>query len=162
MARYAARVVGADKSDNRLARARAMRDQQNASYELLDCFDVSALLKLGPFTKIFIDISGSRDVGTLVELMHKYEVVFRPKTLVVKSFKMKRLHGMSTVFDCRHHGQGAGTKDASCLAGRSPADGPADGPAAQRCAARHVSGSGFAWAVWAAFCLPIVAAGLSS
>jgi len=154
MARYAARVVGVDKSENRLARARTMRAQANATYHLLDCTDVAALLRLRlPFTKIFIDVSGNRDAALLVTLMEQYEAAFRPQLLVVKSYKLKRLLGLACVFDARRPDDMAPLLPPPSQSATDVA-GPFDG------ARRQPEGASvaFSCAVWLALFLPGLAA----
>ena len=55
-------VVGVDKSE--FNADVSQRRHQNISFYNLDAFDVSAVLALNkPFTVIFVDISGSQNVG---------------------------------------------------------------------------------------------------
>jgi hypothetical protein len=61
-------------------------------FEQIDGFDIASLLKLGKqFSKVYIDISGSRDLADVLLMIRKHEVVFRPELIVVKSNKLKKV-----------------------------------------------------------------------
>jgi ubiquinone/menaquinone biosynthesis C-methylase UbiE len=61
-------------------------------FEQIDGFDISSLLKLGKqFNKIYIDISGSRDLADVLLMIRKHEIVFKPELIVVKSNKLKKM-----------------------------------------------------------------------
>ncbi|GFR43912.1 hypothetical protein Agub_g5046 [Astrephomene gubernaculifera] len=98
VANYAAEVIGIDKSPFNVNVAQG-RYPQIAFHEI-DAFDISGIQKLNrPFTKIFLDISGSQPVGPLATLLEKYERAFPTVNLfVVKSYRLKKLVGSSTVF----------------------------------------------------------------
>ncbi|GIL46898.1 hypothetical protein Vafri_3765 [Volvox africanus] len=95
---HAAEVIGIDKSpfNTRVAQKR----YPNIEFLEIDAADISALQRLNkPFTKIFLDISGSQPVGPLAQLLEKYERAFPSVNLfVVKSYRMKKLVGCSTIF----------------------------------------------------------------
>jgi hypothetical protein len=53
---------------------------------------ISRVMQLGyRFTKVYIDISGCRDVYDVIKIVDMYEAVFQPEIIVVKSAKLKRL-----------------------------------------------------------------------
>ncbi|GLC43074.1 hypothetical protein PLESTM_001427900 [Pleodorina starrii] len=98
IARHAGEVIGIDKSSFN-ARVAQGRYPQIEFHEI-DAGDISALQRLKKqFTKIFLDISGSQPVGPLATLLEKYERAFPSVNLfVVKSYRLKKLVGSSTVF----------------------------------------------------------------
>eukprot|EP01043_Picozoa_sp_COSAG02_P000434 COSAG02_NODE_7_length_64539_cov_120.393482_67_plen_385_part_00 len=121
-------AVGADKSTHWLARAKARFPA--VRFELIDCFDMGALLRLQldigrAFSVIFVDVSGSRELRSLIPLLEALECALGPEMIVVKSFRLAQLqrrlqtaneyiaHGMS--------GMGARPTGHTCRAG-SPAE----------------------------------------
>ena len=86
----AGKTVGVDKSAHAIAIART-RWPSIPFYEIDAVEDIRALMALGSFSIIFLDISGSRDLATLVPLIERLDSVFSPRMLVVKAFKLKRL-----------------------------------------------------------------------
>ena len=59
------------------------------SDQVMDAFDMPAVLRLQTkigrkFNKVFIDINGSRDIGTVCDCMDKYQKVPHHKTLTPK------------------------------------------------------------------------------
>eukprot|EP01024_Parvocaulis_polyphysoides_P010628 TRINITY_DN13649_c1_g1_i3.p2 TRINITY_DN13649_c1_g1~~TRINITY_DN13649_c1_g1_i3.p2 ORF type:complete len:156 (-),score=25.02 TRINITY_DN13649_c1_g1_i3:128-595(-) len=96
--RHCKKVVGVDKSDFQFQNATIRFP--NVQFFNIDAFDVSKILALDlKFNKIFIDISGNRDIGDLINLIDSYEKVFQPELFVVKSYKLKKLLQCSTVFN---------------------------------------------------------------
>ena len=57
----------------------------------MDARVVAPLRKLAPFSAIFIDLNGSREMETLLPMIDAYEAVLRPALIVVKSNKLKHL-----------------------------------------------------------------------
>jgi len=95
LGRIAERAVGVDKS----AKVIEMARERFASVEFceLDCeTDWSELRGLGPFSVVFVDVNGSRELRTLLPILEKVERVLRPRLLVVKNAPLKRL-----VLKCR-------------------------------------------------------------
>eukprot|EP01063_Lacrimia_lanifica_P041691 TRINITY_DN9787_c0_g1_i1.p1 TRINITY_DN9787_c0_g1~~TRINITY_DN9787_c0_g1_i1.p1 ORF type:complete len:371 (+),score=132.57 TRINITY_DN9787_c0_g1_i1:79-1113(+) len=95
-------VIGVDTSDVCIERANcAYENQANLSFMVGDALNVSELNKLPPrpFDVIFLDISGSRELETLIPVMNAYENALKPRTLVVKSFKLKRLFVNCRLFE---------------------------------------------------------------
>jgi hypothetical protein len=87
-------VVGADKSAHWLARAKARFPA--VRFELIDCFDMGGLLQLQrdigrPFSVIFVDVSGSRELRSLIPLVEALECALSPEMIVVKSFRLAQL-----------------------------------------------------------------------
>ena len=61
-------------------------------FEQIDGFDISRVMNLGyDFSKVYIDISGCRDIYDVIKMISKYEKVFQPEVIIVKSSKLKRL-----------------------------------------------------------------------
>lgn len=88
-------VVGADKSAHWLTRAKARFP--SIRFELIDCYDMGALLQLQldigrAFSVIFVDVSGSRELRSLIPLVEALECALNPEMIVVKSFRLARLH----------------------------------------------------------------------
>eukprot|EP01059_Diplonema_ambulator_P000017 TRINITY_DN10006_c0_g1_i1.p1 TRINITY_DN10006_c0_g1~~TRINITY_DN10006_c0_g1_i1.p1 ORF type:complete len:329 (+),score=55.30 TRINITY_DN10006_c0_g1_i1:585-1571(+) len=96
------RVYGVDTSEVCIERSKVVyQNEENLSFHVGDALDVSSLIKLAAprrYDVVFIDISGSRDLETLLPLMEAYEAALRPRTLVVKSFRLKRLYVNCTLF----------------------------------------------------------------
>ena len=96
IAAVARSTVGIDSSGFWLAEAREANP--SVRFEQCDCFDIAQIKSFGcSFTKIFVDISGSRDLKTLVPLLESYIVVFKPQAIIVKSLYLKRM-----LSQCRH------------------------------------------------------------
>lgn len=95
LAAVARKLVGLDQQADLVAQARARLP--GIQFEIGDAFDAQRVLALAReiaperFKKVFIDISGSRDLPTVVRLMDIYENTLRPEILVVKSQALKRL-----------------------------------------------------------------------
>lgn len=76
-------VFGIDKSPSQVAKAVSRHQQQhtNLSFHQIDAWDLNSVLKLtaaagvGGFSIVFIDVSGSRRVGDVENLLMKYEQV---------------------------------------------------------------------------------------
>jgi hypothetical protein len=59
-------------------------------FEQIDGFDIRAILKLGyKFNKIYVDISGSREILTVVKIATVYSTALKPEVIVIKSTKLK-------------------------------------------------------------------------
>lgn len=87
--RYAGKVIGIDKSSSYHA---AKRKYPYLELYQIDGFDIKAVLDLGyKFNKIYIDISGCRDVFSVMKMILMYKAVFQPELIVVKSSKLKKL-----------------------------------------------------------------------
>ena len=87
-------VVGADKSAHWLAVAKVRFPA--VRFDLIDCFDMGALLRLErdlgrPFSCIFVDVSGSRELRSLIPLLEALEGALSAEMIVVKSFRLARL-----------------------------------------------------------------------
>lgn len=84
-------VIGSDVSREVVEQARLKHP--GIRFEVLDAFDVRALLQLEiPFTKIYLDLSGLsgyRSLLDLIALLNTYSSVLRPDTIVVKSGALK-------------------------------------------------------------------------
>eukprot|EP01026_Neomeris_dumetosa_P046724 TRINITY_DN39870_c0_g1_i1.p3 TRINITY_DN39870_c0_g1~~TRINITY_DN39870_c0_g1_i1.p3 ORF type:complete len:155 (-),score=8.27 TRINITY_DN39870_c0_g1_i1:260-724(-) len=97
IARHCHYVLGVDKSEFQYLQAK--QRFPDIDFLNIDAFDVSTILALDKrFNKVFIDVSGSRDVSVLLDLMDSYEKVLQPDLFVVKSYKLKKLIQCATVF----------------------------------------------------------------
>merc|ERR1712226_756507 len=88
-------LVGLDQQPDLVAEARKRLPEIH--FEIGDAFDAPRVLALAnaqphkKFNKVFIDISGSRDLGTVVRLLDMYENTLKPDVLIVKSQTLKHL-----------------------------------------------------------------------
>mmetsp|Transcript_12053 Transcript_12053/g.26776 ORF Transcript_12053/g.26776 Transcript_12053/m.26776 type:complete len:266 (+) Transcript_12053:75-872(+) len=88
-------LVGLDQQPTLVAEARERLPA--IQFEVCDAFDAQRILALSRalaphrFTKVFVDISGSRDLSTVIRLLDVYRNTLRPDLLVVKSQPLKRL-----------------------------------------------------------------------
>ena len=81
--RYAGQLVAIDKS---IAIEKTRKRYPHIRFERLDGFDLTAIRSLGlDFNKIYIDISGSRQLRFVVQIIEAHEAVFQPDLIVVKS-----------------------------------------------------------------------------
>eukprot|EP00927_Polykrikos_kofoidii_P026756 TRINITY_DN23775_c0_g1_i1.p1 TRINITY_DN23775_c0_g1~~TRINITY_DN23775_c0_g1_i1.p1 ORF type:complete len:311 (+),score=62.30 TRINITY_DN23775_c0_g1_i1:99-1031(+) len=117
LATTAGHLVGFDQQSDLVAEAR--RRRPDIRFEVGDAFDAPRVLALAReqelkrFTKVFVDISGSRDISTVVRLLDIYENTLKPEILVVKSQALKRLLLRSRLWVehpecCRIHGDRLG------------------------------------------------------
>lgn len=92
------KVIGIDKSE--FQTCVSQKRHSNIEFFNMDAFDVGAVLrKFGRrFTVLYVDVSGNRSVGDIVSLCDKYHVVFHPRLIVVKAYKLKRLMGLCRVY----------------------------------------------------------------
>ena len=82
-------VIGIDKGKSL---PKAKERYPLLRFEQIDGFDIPSILNLGKqFNKIYIDISGSRDLADVLLMIRKHEVVFKPELIVVKSNKLKKV-----------------------------------------------------------------------
>ena len=89
LAEHCKEAVGIDKGGT-LPRARERYPR--IQFEQIDGFDIGAILALGKnFNKIYMDISGNRDLDTVISMIQKQEAAFSPELIVVKSSKLKRI-----------------------------------------------------------------------
>lgn len=92
LARHCREVIGTDISPDCIARARQMHP--GLRFAVLDAFDVRAALELGgPFSKVYVDLSGFSSYRALLDviaLLGMYATVLRPDTIVVKSGALKQ------------------------------------------------------------------------
>lgn len=93
----AGKVVGIDKGKSF---HRAVKTYPCIEFHKIDGFDISRVISLNyVFNKIFIDISGCRDILDIIRIVTMYRSVFRPEILVVKSTRLKRLLTECQVWD---------------------------------------------------------------
>lgn len=95
IAGVAKRVVGVDQQPELVAEARLK--YPDIQFENFDAFQAGKLLALkksaepDTFSKVFIDISGSRDLGTVFRLMDLIDNIIKPELQVVKSQPLKKM-----------------------------------------------------------------------
>ena len=89
LSQSAARAVGVDMSPALITAAKERFPQ--IEWYAMDARIVSPLARLAPFSAVFIDLNGSREMETLLPMIDAYEAVLRPALIVVKSNKMKHL-----------------------------------------------------------------------
>lgn len=95
IAGLAGRVVGVDQQPELVAQAR--ENYPSIQFENFDAFDSTKLVALtkslepARFTKVFIDISGSRDLATVFRMMDLIDKIIRPDAMVVKSQALKKM-----------------------------------------------------------------------
>ena len=114
--------MGIDASPFVLERAEALRAgavgrgegwASRLAFEACDMRDVGKILKLLASHRpgncprgtkptcdvLFLDVSGNREVRTLVALLDSYDRAIRPRVVVVKSFRMLRLVNRCVLWD---------------------------------------------------------------
>ena len=85
--RYANHVVAIDKGASLPS---AKEAYPHIHFEQIDGFDIARLKQLNlTFTKVYIDISGCREITDVIRIIRIYEAVFSPEIIVVKSSKLK-------------------------------------------------------------------------
>ncbi len=85
--KYAGTVVAIDKGAS-LPTAR--ETYPHVHFEQIDGFDIARVINLNlNFTKVYIDISGCREITAIIKMIRIYEAVFSPEIIVVKSSKLK-------------------------------------------------------------------------
>ena len=91
-------MIGIDKSEFQTSVSQSRHT--NIEFFNMDAFDVGTVLRRfgRRFTVLYIDVSGNRSVGDIVSLCDKYHVVFHPRLIVVKCYKLKRLMGLCRVY----------------------------------------------------------------
>jgi hypothetical protein len=119
-------VIGIDKSEFQTSVSQSRH--ANIEFFNMDAFDVGAVLRRfgRRFTVLYIDVSGNRSVGDIVSLCDKYYVVFHPRLIVVKCYKLKRLMGLCRVYPDDLGGRGvpfSGSMHSKLSTGRGGAGG---------------------------------------
>ena len=90
-------VVGIDKGESFYT---AVETYPHLELYKIDAFNVREVLELGyEFNKIYIDISGCREIYTVIRIIKIYEHVFHPEIIVVKSSRLKRLVSQCSVWN---------------------------------------------------------------
>ena len=84
---YAGCVVAIDKG---ASLPTAKRTYPHIHFEQMDGFDIGRIKGLNLiFTKVYIDISGCREITDIVKIIRIYDAVFHPEIIVVKSSNLK-------------------------------------------------------------------------
>jgi hypothetical protein len=69
----------------------ARQTYPHVRFEQIDGFDIAAILGLGvDFSKVYLDISGSRPPEAVMLLARRYETALRPEVIVIKNTRLKR------------------------------------------------------------------------
>mmetsp|Transcript_49150 Transcript_49150/g.117085 ORF Transcript_49150/g.117085 Transcript_49150/m.117085 type:complete len:258 (-) Transcript_49150:92-865(-) len=95
IATKAKRVVGLDQKAMLVEQARI--NHPHITFEIGDAFEAQQVIRLqesvrpDSFSKIFVDISGSRELSTVIRMLVMYESTLKPELIIVKSQPMKRL-----------------------------------------------------------------------
>ncbi|CAE6973631.1 unnamed protein product [Symbiodinium sp. CCMP2592] len=94
IASVAGRVVGVDQQPELVAQAR--QNYPEIQFENFDAFDSTKLVALAKslpqrITKVCIDISGSRDLATVIRLMDLIDKTINPDIMLVKSQALKKM-----------------------------------------------------------------------
>ena len=90
-------VVGIDKGESYYT---AIKNYPELELYKIDGFDIKSVKELGyDFNKIYIDISGCRDIISVLKILRMYENTFKPELIVVKSSKLKRLVSQCVVWE---------------------------------------------------------------
>jgi len=95
IASVAKKVIGLDQKAMLVEQARVNYPQ--IRFEVGDAFEAQLVLSLQEsvhpdrFSKVFVDISGSRDLTTVTRLLVMYESTLKPDLIILKSQAMKRL-----------------------------------------------------------------------
>ena len=75
---FFAQVVGLDKSSGQTQMAQSRNP--NVEFFNIDAYDAGAVVRLGrQFTVIYVDVSGSRPPGDVVQLIDTYHILFKPR-----------------------------------------------------------------------------------
>ncbi len=85
------KLVATDISPECIEKAKARNPR--ITFAVLDAFDIVSAMKLGSFTKIYIDMSGLSSYRSLLDviaLMNMYASVFKPEAIVIKSGSLKQ------------------------------------------------------------------------
>ncbi len=94
---YAGYVVAIDKG---ASLSTAKRTYPHIHFEQIDGFDIARIKGLNlDFTKIYIDISGCREITDIVKIIQIYDAVFSPEIIVVKSSNLKYFAEKCEVWD---------------------------------------------------------------
>ncbi len=89
LAKAAKRVIGIDKGESYYT---AIRTYPTLELYKIDGFDIQSVMRFGlQFDVVYIDISGCRELHTVLKIIRMYENVFKPRLIVVKSSRLKRL-----------------------------------------------------------------------
>mmetsp|Transcript_18362 Transcript_18362/g.42880 ORF Transcript_18362/g.42880 Transcript_18362/m.42880 type:complete len:261 (-) Transcript_18362:12-794(-) len=95
IASVAKAVIGLDQKAMLVEQARI--NYPHIRFEVGDAFEAQFVLSLQKsvhpdrFSKVFVDISGSRDLTTVTRLLVMYESILKPDLIILKSQAMKRL-----------------------------------------------------------------------
>ena len=90
-------VVGIDKGESYYT---AIKNYPKLELYKIDAFDIKSVKELGhDFNKIYIDISGCREIRSVLQILRMDENTFKPGLIVVKSSKLKRLVSQCVVWE---------------------------------------------------------------
>lgn len=78
MSNYCEKCVGVDSSHFRLSEAKVEYESiTNLSFFEIDAFNLREIKKLGEFSVIFLDISGNRELSSILPLIERLESLFK-------------------------------------------------------------------------------------
>jgi hypothetical protein len=87
LSRHAGYLVAIDKG---ASLPMAKQTYPHIHFEQMDGFDIARIKALNlAFTKIYIDISGCREITDVIKIIRIYDQVFAPEIIVVKSSNLK-------------------------------------------------------------------------
>ncbi|WKZ29743.1 MAG: hypothetical protein QY314_02955 [Candidatus Dojkabacteria bacterium] len=88
LSHYCKKVVGIDKGKSFFT---AVKTYPELEFHQIDGFSISQVLALPySFNKVYIDISGCRDLFTTIKILKMYESALNPELIVIKASKLKR------------------------------------------------------------------------
>lgn len=117
----AKKVVGIDKGESYYT---ATKNYPWIEFHKIDGFDIRSVMALGyKFNKIYIDISGCRDIHSVIKMVNMYKGAFKPELIVVKTTRLKRFVQQCEVLEVSNFikSQGSGTGSAGSDLGPSHA-----------------------------------------
>jgi trans-aconitate methyltransferase len=94
---HCTRLLATDLSAECVARARTRHP--HVQFDVLDVYDVPKAMRSGPFTKVYMDVSGFsgyRSLLDLIAILQMYATMLEPRAIVVKSGALKHFlsHGV--------------------------------------------------------------------
>lgn len=85
-------AFGIDSSEYSITTAKQrFGDRSNLFFFQADAIDIRNSNKLlsGPIDVVFIDLSGNREPGLILQTLEAYDRVFKPRLFVIKNFKLQ-------------------------------------------------------------------------
>jgi hypothetical protein len=103
-------AVGIDTSDKPVCLdMQAQLTNANTVFFPINGSEIRQVMQLGrQFDVVFIDISGDRPLRTLLPMIESYERALKPRVIVVKNFRLKRLLLHARIFEKPTHAVAGG------------------------------------------------------